>query len=177
MKHYINGIIVVEGKEDESYLSSFVESYYVQTHGYDVSKEEIEFLKEANKHVNIYVLVDPDKAGREIEIKLREYLPNATYLNIDISRCTRAKKNGVAECEIDEIINTLSPYFGKKDTKNNQVTYQDIYPLNKGIREYLSQKHHLGVCNNKQLINRINILGITKEEIKNSIKEYINDHR
>ena len=69
--------------------------------------EEIEYVNEASKHKEILVLVDPDKAGREIENRLKEKLINATYINVDISRCIRGKKDGVAECDQEEIIKVL----------------------------------------------------------------------
>ena len=177
MKYYIDGIIVVEGKEDESYLSSFIDSYYIKTNGYDIPKEDIDFLKEAGKHTSIYVLTDPDKAGREIENKIKSTLPKAIYINIDIRKCTRARKDGIAECEKEEIIDKLNPYFKEKQKIDNDITYPLFYPLDKKVREHLSQKYHLGKCNNKQLIKRINILEISKEEVQNTIKEFIDDHQ
>ena len=44
MKYFINKIIVVEGKEDVSYLSSFIDSEYIVTNGYELPKEEIEYI-------------------------------------------------------------------------------------------------------------------------------------
>ena len=84
MKYFINKIIVVEGKEDASYLSSFIEAEYVITNGYDIPKEEIDYLNEASKHTDILVLVDPDEAGRQIEEKLKALLVKATYLCVDV---------------------------------------------------------------------------------------------
>ena len=37
-KYYFNGVIVVEGKSDVSYLSSFIDSLYFTTNGYDIYK-------------------------------------------------------------------------------------------------------------------------------------------
>ena len=71
MKYFINKIIVVEGKEDVSFLSSFIEAEYITTNGYDIPKEEVEYINQASKRKEILVLVDPDKAGREIEEKLK----------------------------------------------------------------------------------------------------------
>ena len=45
MKLFFDGIIVVEGKNDASYLSSFVDTIFAITNGYEIPQKEIEFLK------------------------------------------------------------------------------------------------------------------------------------
>ena len=175
MKYYINKIIVVEGKEDVSYLSSFIEAEYIVTNGYDIQKEELEYLIAASKHKEILVLVDPDEAGRDIEEKLRFVLPKATYITIDISKCSRGKKNGVAECEQEEIIRVLKPHFSSKNPQKSRDLQGKLTKLDltsKKLREYLSQKHHLGKCNLKKLFIRLETLEISPEELETSIKEF-----
>lgn len=173
MKYYLDGILVVEGKEDESYLSSFIDTHFVLTNGYEIPEKELKFLQKAIISKKIYVLLDPDEAGRTIEKKIKKSIPQATYISIDINMCTRGKKNGVAECLNEEILKVLSPYFSTKGTSiNSQITYNDLYPLNRQLRSYISEKYSLGICNNKTLIERINMLEIDINEIKKTIKEY-----
>ena len=175
MKYLIDKIIIVEGKEDASYLSSFIEAEYIFTNGYDIPNEEIEYVNEASKHKEILVLVDPDKAGREIENRLKEKLINATYINVDISRCIRGKKDGVAECEQEEIIKVLKPHFSSKHTqkvRKNPINFSKLDLTDKELRDYLSKKYHLGNCNLKKLIRRIETLEISSSEIEESIKEF-----
>ena len=45
----INAVLIVEGKEDVSYLSSFINALFFTTNGYDLNEEKISFLKEAAK--------------------------------------------------------------------------------------------------------------------------------
>ena len=56
MKYCINNIIVVEGKEDASYLSSFIDAEYVTTNGYEIPVEEVDYLNEASKIYKTIVL-------------------------------------------------------------------------------------------------------------------------
>ena len=46
MKKYLDGILVVEGKEDASYLSNYISSEIVTTNGFDIPKETISYLKD-----------------------------------------------------------------------------------------------------------------------------------
>ncbi len=175
MKYFINKIIVVEGKEDVSYLSSFIEAEYITTNGYDIPNEEIEYLNEASKHKEILVLVDPDKAGREIEDRLKKKLEKATYISVDITKCLRGKKDGVAECEPEEIIRVLKPHFSSKNQQNtckNPMNFSKLDLTNKELRAHLSKKFHLGKCNLKKLIQRLGTLEISPQEIEGSIKEF-----
>ena len=175
MKYFINKIIVVEGKEDVSYLSSFIEAEYITTNGYDIPLEEIEYLNEASKHKEILVLVDPDKAGREIENKLKTKLTKATYISINIIKCNRGKKNGVAECDKDEIIRVLEPHFSNKNKQKHCKIQGNLSKLDltsKELREYLSKKYHLGKCNLKKFVQRLETLEITSKELETTIKDF-----
>ena len=172
MKYYINKIIVVEGKEDASYLSSFIESEYVITNGYEIPKEEIEYLNEASKHKGILILVDPDEAGKTIQNKLIKLLPQATIIEIDITKCIRGKKNGVAECLQEEILHVLEKYFeSKKPVKTPQnITKLDLNDGN--FKKYLCEKFCLGRVNSKKILTRLTTLEVSEEDIEKAKKEY-----
>ena len=177
MKYYLNKILVVEGKEDVSYLSSFLDVEFVTTNGYDIPLEDIEYLNAASKYKDIIVLVDPDLAGREIETKLKKKLTNATYLNVEISKCTRGSKQGIAECEKEEILNILKPYIEIKKCEKSRVLQQNLLKVDlsdKTLREYLTKKFSLGNCNNKTMIKRLETLQINEEELMKAIEEYKN---
>ena len=68
---YLNGVLLVEGKDDESLIKSFLECYIFKTNGYDLKKEDITFYKELSKRHNIIVLTDPDAAGEKIRKVLK----------------------------------------------------------------------------------------------------------
>ena len=175
MSYYLNKIVVVEGKEDVSYLSSFINAEYITTNGYDIPKEEIDYLNTASEYKEILVLVDPDKAGRDIENRLKKVVNKATYLNVNIDKCIRGKKNGIAECDKEEIVKTLTPYFENEIQNNNGVFAENFFEydlLNKDFRQYLSRKFHLGKCNLKKIFVRLKTLGITPQEVKLAWEEY-----
>ncbi len=175
MKYYIDGILVVEGKEDSSYLSSFIDAEYVITNGYEIPETELDYLNTASKFKQIIVLVDPDKAGREIELRLKNKLAKADYLNVEISRCNRGQKNGVAECDQEEILKVLRPYLTNGKSKNSGILQEKKLKIelsDKSLRDYLAGKYHLGKCNNKTLFKRLETLKISEQELLSSIKEY-----
>ena len=178
MKYFLNKIIVVEGKEDCSYLSSFIEAEYVTTNGYQIPSEEIDYINEASKYKEILILVDPDKAGLMIEDKLKKLIKSATYLHIDIASCNRGKKNGVAESEKEEIIKVLKPYFSEKEAENDGVFNGKLIKMrlnDKELREHLCKKYHMGKCTSKKFIQRAKTLQLNEAKIEEEINRYYGD--
>ena len=173
MKVYLKGILVVEGKEDAAYLSNYIASEIVVLNGYEMSPTTINYLK--NKE--IILLVDPDDAGKNIRKILNEKLSKITNVEIDITKCIRGKKNGVAECDIDEIMHKLQPYFVKNPAKLNRITTFELFNLGlingqKELKKYVCEKLNLGLCNGKTLLKRINENNISIEELSKVVEEY-----
>lgn len=172
--HYFDGIIVVEGKSDEAFLSSFIEALYVTTNGYDLPKDEVEFLKHYAGSKKIIVLTDSDEAGKTIRKRINEYGFPHIDVEVDIKHCNKNNKHGVAECDQNEIINVLKEHLGFEKTLIGNVSTKDLIDANvsgKQARDYLAEKLHLGKCNNKQLLRRLNFLRITKEQINEAMRK------
>ena len=174
MKRHLNSILVVEGKEDASYLSNYIASEIVVVNGFELNDNLISYLK--NKKV--IVLTDPDEAGKTIRKQLNDKLNNVDNVEIDIAKCSRGHKNGVAECEIDEIMDKLSPFFVEKFPSESLITSSDLYSLgisnNKQLREYVCKKMNLGNCNNKRLLKRIRSNNVELDLLKTIVKKYKN---
>ena len=156
MKIYLDGILVVEGKEDASYLSNYIASEIVVVNGFELSKTTINYLKDKK----VLLLLDPDESGLRIREKLNKELPNSINVEIDISKCNRGIKKGVAECQIDEVLAKLSQYVIEKQVENAcDIKVSDLYNLglinNKDLRDEVCEKLNLGKCNGKQLYRRL----------------------
>ena len=176
MKKIINDVIVVEGNSDIAYLSSYIKAIYVATRGNQIPQKEIDFLNHLPKDKRILVLTDSDEAGQYIRERLNKLFIKCENIYVDISKCHKNGKHGVAECEIEEILTKLNPYFSTYEIKDN-IKPCDLVELglnNKEKRDYICQKLHLGICNNKTLIKRINYLQIPIKIIKEVMLDYGN---
>lgn len=166
---YLDGILVVEGKEDASYLSNYISSEIVMVNGYELSKATISYLK--NKKV--ILLLDPDKAGREIREKLNKEILNSINVEVDISKCNRGIKKGIAECQIDEVLQKLKAYAIEKQDSSSDITISDLYNLNlinnKELRDSVCEKLNLGKCNGKQLLKRLKNNNISLSKLRETI--------
>ena len=170
MKIFLDGILVVEGKEDASYLSNYISSEIVTTNGFEIPKEKISYLKDKR----VIVLTDPDEAGLRIRQKLNELLPNSINVEVDIKKCIRNTKNGVAECDIDEVLTKLKPFIVNQIDTESDITISDLYDLglmnNKDLREQVCAKLKFGKCNAKTMYKRLLNNNIKLEQLYEIMK-------
>ena len=110
MKYCFDGLIVVEGKDDVAFLSSFINSLYVTTRGNVIPTEELDFLNHLNDK-KIIVLTDSDQAGDKIRERLNKLLSNSINIRLDSISRKQKGKHGVAETTKEEVLNKLKPYF------------------------------------------------------------------
>ena len=173
MKYYFDGIIVVEGTGDTSFLSSFIDALYVETNGFDLKDREVDFLANSNKQ--IIVLTDSDEPGKRIRRNLLAKIPHAISLEVDSGRCNKKGKHGVAECDKEEVINKLNKYLTIEKRPSRSIKTSDLINLgiaNKEIREHVCKELHLGICNQKELIKRIDFLKIDFSEIERVVSKF-----
>lgn len=167
MKLIIDNVIVVEGKSDAAFLSSFIDAVFVTTNGYEIPFSEIAFLNNKRNNKPVIVLTDSDEAGKQIRERLNNLLNNKVNIEVDVLKCNKNGKHGIAECDNNEIVNVLKEHFS--DTKpSHSITSADIVELgiNKDKRIELCEKLELGNCNNKTFVKRLNYLGYSKDELR-----------
>ena len=167
MKYHVSNIIVVEGKDDEAYLSSFIDAVFVKTNGYEIPDEDVEFLNNPRIKKPIIVLTDSDEAGKDIRNRLNQLIKKQINVEVSILKCNKKNKHGVAECEKDEVINALEEHINK-EIPNVTINNSDLMNLgiDKNQREIICRELKLGKCNNKTFIKRLNYIDCTKDELR-----------
>ena len=176
MKKIINGIIVVEGITDVSFLSQFLDAEFVTTNGSEIPSSTIEYLKKASEKRDIFVLTDPDSPGKKIRDTLDQQIPNLKHCFISKENSIKKNKVGVAESTKEEVLNALKNYIQITKDKVGNITYSDLNKLglvgsenSAELREKVINNFHLGYCNAKTFLKRINYLQLSLEEIKNCL--------
>lgn len=173
MKTKINGIIVVEGKSDVEFLSSFIDAEFVITNGSSIPEKTIDYLKESKK--DIYVLTDPDFPGTKIRDTLNKSIPNLKHCFISKENSIKHGKVGVAEGQKEEILEALKNVYVESPEIKGHLTNADLVELglsgqpdSQEKRKHFCEKYHLGYCNAKTFLRRLNSCNITKEKLKNA---------
>ena len=172
----IDGIVVVEGKSDVSFLSSFINAEFVTTNGSEISKETIDYLKESIKNKDIYVLTDPDSPGERIRKVLNENISGLKHCFINKENSIKKGKVGVAESTKEEILNALSNVISVNDKNIGSLTLNDLVTIglcgdkdSEEKRNKIAKDLNLGHCNAKTFLKRLNYRGISIEELKSRL--------
>ena len=167
----IKEVIVVEGKNDTRRLQEFFDCETIETHGLGLSKETIAFIRKVNEARGVILLADPDSPGEKIRQKINEAVPGLKNAFIMKEDARTAKKVGVEHASKEVLEEALQNLITYKEYENG-LTMADLYEL--GLcgredslekREALSRKYHIGRCNAKTLLKRLNMLGIRKEDL------------
>ena len=173
----IKELIVVEGKTDLIFLKSFLDADIVITNGSEVSHETLEFIKEANKRQGVIILTDPDYPGLRIRNIVSEYIGECKHAYIEKKKAIKGKKVGIAETSKKDIIDALNNVVTYSKKNGKVVKEVDLYELglfgnndSKAKRNKVCEYYHLGWCNAKTFLNRINMFNITIDMIKEVIK-------
>ena len=174
----IKELIVVEGKTDLIFLKSFLDADIVITNGSEVSHETLEFIKEANKRQGVIILTDPDYPGLRIRNIVSEYIGCCKHAYIEKNKAIKGKKVGIAETSKEDIVDALNNVVTYSNVNNKSVTEVELYELgligcadSKMKRDRVCEKYHLGWCNAKTFLKRVNMFGLSLEEIKEVMDE------
>jgi ribonuclease M5 len=174
MKLKMNALIVVEGVKDVQKLTPLIEADFVTTNGSALSSEVIEFIRQAKtKGREVIVFTDPDFPGEKIRQSLEQAIPGLTHAFVEKKFAISHGKVGVAEATEVAILQALSEKLTPHPDIRGSLTMQDLAKLGfvgdqhaAILREKTNQHFHLGPCNVKTMLKRLNVLGIGYDELK-----------
>lgn len=166
-----NMVIVVEGKNDANKIKSiFPDADIITTNGSEINKQIIEMIIKAANNDDVILCLDPDGPGEKIRRKILEYTDNVHQVFAKKYKAisNNKKKVGIEHMSKEDIIDMFKNI--KKSKKQNTVSYIDLYNLgymeSREKRQKLCDKLNISYCNGKQLLKRLNMFGVTIEEIK-----------
>ena len=172
MKPSIKEVIVVEGRDDTAAINRAVRAVTIETHGFGISAETWKRLEVAYRKYGLIIFTDPDHAGEEIRRRLKEKFPNSKEAFLTKERATKDSDIGIENAESEAIIKALENARGTiEEEKANTFSVKDLFDaglmgddLSKERRTKLGDYLGIGYSNGKSLLNKLNKLGITREE-------------
>ena len=175
---YLNGILIVEGKDDESLIKSILDVHVFKTNGFDLKNEDVIFLNKAAEQHKIIVLTDPDEAGEKIRATINKKIKNTYNVYLDKTLCDKHHKHGVAESTKEHILDRLKEHITLESPKIGNITPYQLSKIglngdskSKEKRDIICKHFSLGICNAKTLVERLNLLNIGIDEVIKVIKE------
>lgn len=173
----IKEAIVVEGKSDYTYLKSFLDADIITTNGSEISKETLDLIKKANDNQGVIIFTDPDYPGLRIRNIISEYIGDCKHAYVEKKKAIKGKKVGIAETKKEDIIKALKNVVSYKKENPKTITEVDLYQLgligqsdSKQKREKVCNYFHLGWCNGKTFLKRVNMFGLNINDLKEGLK-------
>lgn len=164
-------VIIVEGKNDASKIKSiFPEVEVIITNGSEISMKTIETIKKATLYDEVVLCLDPDGPGEKIRRKIIEHVEGVhqVFAKKEMAISKNKKKVGIEHMSKEDILEMFKNI--KINKKQNSISYMDLYDLgymeSREKRKKLCDKMNISYCNGKQLLKRLNMFGVTIEEIK-----------
>ena len=167
-------LIVVEGKTDIEKVKQVIDADFITTNGSDLSEDTLLFIEKASVNHKIIILTDPDQPGERIRTIINQRIPNCYNAYVRKEHSIKKHKLGVAEADLDEIRLALENIvkYNYQDIKYN-LTQEDLYDLglvgqqdSSNKRKIISDYYHLGNCNSKCILKKLNMLNIERKDIE-----------
>ena len=181
----IQEVIVVEGKDDTANLRRFYEVDTYETRGSAINEDDLERIDKLNDLRGVIVFTDPDYNGERIRKIIMEAIPTAKHAFLNRGEATPKSKTkgrslGVEHASFEDLQKALSGVLGSYDDDNQfDISKSNLMKLgllmgadSRKRREYLGEALRIGYCNGKQLLKRLELFGITLEELEEAMSNY-----
>ncbi|HEY8365271.1 MAG TPA: ribonuclease M5 [Haloplasmataceae bacterium] len=174
-------IIVVEGKEDTRKLKSifpFIET--IETRGSAIDEKTLQLIEKAQKEKGVIVFTDPDYQGERIRKVINQRISGCKNAYIKKEKAIDEKKHkvGIEHCLNEDIIEALS-CITEVNPCEVKIDYNELMEMkligskdSHKLRNYISDKLHLGCNNAKQFHKKINLFNISKKTLMELIECY-----
>lgn len=171
----IKEVIVVEGKHDTARLKLYFDCDTIETNGLSLDEKTIEYIRNLQEKRGVILFLDPDSPGNRIRNRINENVPGCKNAFVDKVNARTDKKVGIEHANKETLEKALENLVSYTE-KQGALTSIDMYDL--GLtgkndsakkRTKIGEIFHLGDGNAKTMLERINYLGITKEELFDAI--------
>ena len=175
MPRRIAEVIVVEGVHDANAVLRAVDADVLCTGGFAFGADVEARLQRAHDHRGLIVLTDPDVAGEQIRRRVQGLVGDCGHAHLDRADCTRHGDIGVEHADPEAIRRALS---AARTAGPRAVTFtvDDLWragltggPGAKARRTAVGKALGLGFGNARQLLVRLNRLGVTREEFDQAL--------
>lgn len=173
----IKEVIVVEGRDDITVVKAAVDAEVIATRGFGYNKKFIKNLQTIAEKRGLIILTDPDYMGEKIRKDISSRVKNCKHAFLPQDVAIKAGDIGVENARPEDIIKAIEKARPIRIEASNDFTKQELLSLgfiggkgSKEKREELGKILGIGYANSKQLLNRLNNFGISKEEFNKAVE-------
>ncbi len=174
-----NEVIVVEGNHDAQHIKRiFPQADIVITNGAEIPPETLDLLKALNDKRGLILLLDPDYPGERIRKIITQHVGPTKHVFIQKHHCINKQgtKVGIEHAPLLIIKKALEREMHEPNDQHGTLTMVDLAQLGlNGVknaskqREKVCHHFHLGHCNAKTLLKRLNMFAIKKKDLEKVI--------
>lgn len=177
----IKEIIVVEGRDDTIKIQQAVQADTIETNGSAINNEILAQIKHAKQKRGVIIFTDPDYPGERIRHIINQAIPGCKHAFL-VKEKARAKHMsnkslGIEHASIKDIQDALKGVYEEIEQAIPDIEKTDL--LKNGLigvrgsrnrRNKLSKLLNIGHTNGKQLLKRLQMFNITKDQFKQAMK-------
>lgn len=180
----IKEVIVVEGKDDTKQIAKAVDADTYETNGSAISNDDLQHLQKLEKTRGLIVFTDPDFNGERIRKIISRNIPGVKHAFIRRDQGVPSEAHGSLGVEhasptvIKQALATVyteeektAPEFSMRDLQSNQLMGG---AKSRYRRERLGQILGIGYGNAKQLLHRLNVFRISREQFTKAVHQIDN---
>lgn len=186
----IKEVIVVEGKKDTVKIQQAIQADTIETNGSAIDETTLQLIRHAQEKRGVIIFTDPDYPGQRIRHIINQNIKGCKQAFLPKRKAEphqKGKSVGIEHASIDSIQEALQHVYEIDQVqKVSDIKKSDLLSLgliggaeSKLRRQALGEYLHIGYTNGKQLLNRLNMFRITKNELELAMKHIIErgDHR
>lgn len=178
MKPVIQQVIVVEGHHDSERLKKYFDCDTIETGGTSLGDDVIDLIRRTKEKRGVIIFTDPDSPGNRIRNAINQAVPGCENAYVERKKARTEYKVGVEHADEDTLKEALEHLVVCEEDPKGRLTMQDLYELglsgrdnSAALREKAGSLLHIGNGTAKTMLNRLNCLGITKEELQEVLEK------
>ena len=177
----IKEVIVVEGKDDTKQIQKAVDADTYETNGSALNEHDLHRLKKLQASRGLIVFTDPDFNGERLRKMIAAAVPGVkhAFIRRDQGVPTEAHGSlGVEHASPATIKAALAHLYTQAPAEVVTFTRQDLQRAKmtgsaqaRQRRERLGQRLGIGYGNGKQLVHRLNMFRITRDQFMTAVQQ------
>ncbi|MDC3417943.1 ribonuclease M5 [Aquibacillus salsiterrae] len=180
----IKEIIVVEGKDDTAKIKQAVEADTIETNGSAVNDRTIALIKHAKLKRGVIIFTDPDYPGQRIRNIISNAVPGCkhAFLTKAEAKAKHDKGIGIEHATVEAIRLALSNVYELYEGEEIGLSKEDLIhfgliggPKAKDRRERLGEILQIGYTNGKQLLKRLSMFDISKQQFVDAMEQILQE--
>lgn len=176
----IKEVIVVEGKDDTAKIQQAVDADTIETNGSAINQIILEQIRHAQEKRGVIIFTDPDYPGERIRQIIDNAVPGCKHAFLTKEQA-KAKKSqhkslGIEHASSQAIVEALANVYELVECNLSEITKEDLIanrligsPEASIRRAKIGKLLRIGHANGKQLLKRLTMFQITREQFDEAI--------